>query len=225
MPTIENGFPGEDQAANFPSGPRIISARDFIRKANAALAGHDLSLARECLRAALAFQPEDTGLLMALGHVEFGLGYYETALERYHVVSDMEPRLVEALSSQALTLQLLQRSREARLAAKMALALEPADLISLKVMARISLDTGHHNQARDFCRRILNACPGDQEALILLDQCRFDMEAFLAEDVESELAREKTFTLMPPHFKEEPRLSLHGSLPPPLESVLIKFPG
>jgi tetratricopeptide (TPR) repeat protein len=159
----------------------ITSAQEFIRQAHAAFAGGDLQNTRQCLRAALAFQPEDAPLLLALGHVEFGLGLYELALERYVVVCEMESSLPEALSGRALTLQLLNRPIEAQAVARRALNLEPDNLVALKVLARVCLDQRRDGEARHWCRRILQQNPTDPEGLRLLDQCRFELDEFQAE--------------------------------------------
>lgn len=200
--------------AIMPSTPRITSAKDYLHMAHAAFQVSDLNRTRESLRAALAFQPEDERLILALGHVEFGLGMYALALQRYTVVCDMAPSLAIGHSSRALTLKLLNRSREARLAAEHALSLDIRDLVALKVLARISLDAGRHDRAREYCRRILNLNPMDAEALRLLDQCRFDLETFVAEEPAAA-------PLPPVAPKEEPGPQPDVQLG---ESVLVKFP-
>jgi tetratricopeptide (TPR) repeat protein len=161
--------------------PAITSAQDYLRMANAAFEKQDLPKARECLRAALAFQPEDADLLLALGHVEFGLGLYHVALELYSVVCELDSADSVARSCKALTLKIIQRSSEARAAAEDALTLDPDDRVALKVLARIHIDTGGHDKARALCRRLLNLNPMDAEALQFLNQCRFDLEAFVDE--------------------------------------------
>ena len=155
---------------------REPTAKDLIRAANAAFHEGRLPEAREALRAALACQPDDSELILALGHVEFGLAQFDLALRRYHLAAEMNPLRAEAHSSQALTLKLLGHRREADAAARRALGIDANDIVALKVLAKIRLEEGHHHQALQLCRRVLDQNPSDAEGLDFLDQCRFELD-------------------------------------------------
>lgn len=176
-----------DHGSAAPSDPRASeisrepTAQDFIRAANAAFHEGRLPEAREALRAALAWQPDDSELILALGHVEFGLAQFDLALHRYHLAAEMNPLRAEAHSSQALTLKLLGQSRQADAAARRALGIDANDMVALKVLAKIRLEDGHHHQARQLCRRILDQNPSDAEGLDFLDQCRFELAELTAD--------------------------------------------
>jgi hypothetical protein len=68
-------------------------------------------------------------------------------------------------------------SHEAAQAAVQALSIDPADAIALKVLARIHLNAGLNEAAREACQLILKGNPKDAEALKMME------EAELAENI------------------------------------------
>jgi len=56
--------------------------------------------------------------------------------------------------------------------------LTPQQLCDLRSQARLRLEAGQHEQAREFCRQILHRDSQDAEALQILGACAFDLNAF-----------------------------------------------
>src|SRR5580765_5997451 len=59
-----------------------------------------------------------------------------------------------------------------------AIPLTPQQLCDLRNQARLRLEAGQHEQARELCRQILHRDPHDAEAVRLLGRCSFDLSEF-----------------------------------------------
>jgi tetratricopeptide (TPR) repeat protein len=127
-------------------------------------------LVRKILLSARGLQPRSIDDELTLGFVYLELGDLCVALDWFTHVAKMRAGLSMAHSGRALTLQLLGQPVEALAAVQAALALDPRDIVALKVLVRINLDMNLPAQANAICLRILTINPGDPDATALLKQ-------------------------------------------------------
>ena len=79
-------------------------------------------------------------------------------------------------------MRLLGRSAEASRDAIRAVALDPGDLVGLKVLARIHLDAEQPEAARQACQLVLRKNAGDADAIQMIEEAMV-LEAKLAENL------------------------------------------
>ena len=145
-------------------------ATDWVGKADAAFADGNFAEAQWCLSAALDEDPGNAELALALGHFKLSAGDLPGALADYTHATLKKPHWAAGHASRALALQLLQRPHEAETEAQKSLALDSHDLVALKVLARIRLDSGQFADARNYCRRVLSSSPNDGDAAKMMDE-------------------------------------------------------
>jgi SAM-dependent methyltransferase len=119
----------------------------------------------------LGIDSGNVALIMALGDLDLNQRNYAEALAGYRRAVDRAPRLAAAYAGCALALKLLGKYEEAGTEAGLALRLDPANAIALKVMARLHLDAREIPAARECCARVLAAHPTDRDALALRQEC------------------------------------------------------
>ena len=147
-----------------------LTPEDLIEAAHAAFADGDLPAARQRLDSALALDPTNAELAVAVGHFKLHAGDVAGALVHYASAVRLMPRLAGAHSSQALALVLLGRTDEAEASALEALTLKPHDSVALKVLTRLLLDRNRVDEAQRIARLILQLNPEDAEAEQFLEQ-------------------------------------------------------
>jgi tetratricopeptide (TPR) repeat protein len=150
--------------------PAALTAEQLVFAADEALAGGDFAVVRQRLRAAFELSPNEGEIALALGHAELNGGSLPAALDAYSAAAALMPNSSFSHASRALALQLLARSPEARHAAVQAISLDPNQVIALKVLARIHLNTGCLDQAQLCCRRILSRHSKDGDARKMLEE-------------------------------------------------------
>lgn len=94
------------------------------------------------------------------------------ALACYRQALQRQPDFEEAHALCALALKLQGIPVKAKQAARAALALNPANALALKVLARVQLDWGNPDLAREHCDAVLARDPADADAQIMREQCR-----------------------------------------------------
>lgn len=146
------------------------TVQQLMAEAEAALARQDTPAARGHLEAAFRQAPENADLALALGHLEMGAENLPAALQAYSAATFSQPDLALAHASQSLALQLLNRPAEAASAAQRALEIDPGEIIALKVLARINLNTRKPGTAARLCHQILRSNDRDPEARQMLEQ-------------------------------------------------------
>jgi tetratricopeptide (TPR) repeat protein len=158
------------------------STGELTAAANEAFARGDIARVCECLSAALELSPDNGELALALGHAEMSGGNLEAARAAYWSATLLLPKLASAHSCHALAARLLGRKSEASRSAVRAISLDPRDAVGLKVLARIHLDAGQPEAARQACRLVLRRDPQDADANQMLEEV-FIQEAKLAENI------------------------------------------
>ena len=118
------------------------------------------------------FDPAAAEQWLALGHAKLGAEDLDGALACYRQVLQRQPDCEEAHTASAIVLKLSGMSVLAKHAARAALAINPANSIALKVLARVQLDWGNADLARDLCDAVLARDPADADALIMREQCQ-----------------------------------------------------
>jgi tetratricopeptide (TPR) repeat protein len=151
-------------------------------EANRAFTRGDIARVRECLSAALELSPEEGELALALGHAEMGEGNVEAAMASYWAATLLMPKVASAHSCHALAARLLGRNSEASRSAIRAISLNPRDAVGLKVLARIHLDAGQPEAARQACRLVLHELPDDEDARQMMEEVLVQ-EALLEENL------------------------------------------
>jgi len=111
---------------------------------------------------------------LAQGHAKLAAEDLDGALACYRRVLQRQPDCEEAQAASAIVLKLSGLDVMAKRAARAALAINPANPIALKVLARVQLDWGNADLARDLCDEVLARDPADADALIMRDQCRME---------------------------------------------------
>jgi tetratricopeptide (TPR) repeat protein len=149
-------------------------------EAHAAFLCGDVRRVRACLGEALEIVPNHGELALALGHAEMSTGNLEAALAAYWSATLRSPELAPAHSNHALVLQLLGREEEASRDALRAVALDPTDVVALKVLARTHLKAGQPEAALQASKLVLEQDESDYEALRIFEQATI-LEAKLGE--------------------------------------------
>ena len=150
--------------------PAALTAEQLVAAADEALAGGDFALVRQRLKAAFDLAPETGEIALALGHAELNGGSLPDALAAYSSAAALMPNSPASHASRALALQLLGRSEEASQAARQAIQIDPNQVIGLKVLARIHLNSGRPDLAQQCCRRILTRHSNDGDARKMLEE-------------------------------------------------------
>jgi acetyltransferase-like isoleucine patch superfamily enzyme len=154
------------------STAKLRTVRQLTAAADAAFARGDFATARRQFGAAFELDPRNGDLALALGHLELGAQNFEGARRAYAAAAANRPNLASAHACHALSLQLLNFPAEAAPAANRALAIDPNEVIALKVLARIHLNAGEAKLAKLVCHRILQRHANDAEASALLEEAR-----------------------------------------------------
>jgi tetratricopeptide (TPR) repeat protein len=191
IPELPPGDPSEGLAA----------AERLAVEAHAAFLRGDVRRVRACLGQALELAPSHGELALALGHAEMSAGNLEAALAAYWSATLRSPNLAPAHSNHALVLQLLGRHEEAARDALRAVALDPTDIVGLKVLARLHLKAGQHEAALQACKLVLEQDELDGEARRIFEQATI-LEAKLGEilpEHEAEAAQPRR--MIPPIVK------------------------
>ena len=100
------------------------------------------------------------------------LGNFEAALAAYSSAALLLPNAAAAHASRAVACQKLGRSHEAAQAALRAISLDPSDATALKVLARIHLDAGQHEAAKQACGQVLRRDAQDEEAAEMMREAQ-----------------------------------------------------
>lgn len=109
---------------------------------------------------------------LAQGHAKLAEEDFIGAVTAYRRAVQMQPESDLAHAYLALALQLQGVPRRAKLAAQAALNLQSKNSLALKVLARVQLDWGNPDLAREHCDAALALDPADADALIIREQCR-----------------------------------------------------
>lgn len=190
--TVPETSPAADSPDGMPAAERLAA------EAHTAFLRGDVRRVRSCLGAALELAPGHGELALALGHAEMSAGNLEAALAAYWNAALRTPNLAPAHSNHALVLQLLGRHEEASRDALRAVALDPTDIVGLKVLARIHLKAGQPEAALQACKLVLEQDEQDGEARRMFEQATIQEARF------GEILPETTADT-PPHPGKLPR--------------------
>ncbi len=144
---------------------------EALRRVEEHLTNENLDAASEVLIEAIARTPNNTDLIVASGHVAWKQGDLEKACLQFVRAATLKPDHVQAHA--ALAILFLQQSQfaEAEEAARKALTIDNAEITTLKVLAKICLDTERYQEAVQAYATILNHAPDDIDTLILVGNC------------------------------------------------------
>jgi Flp pilus assembly protein TadD len=153
--------------------------------------------AADAARRGLALEPDDVGLLDALGIAELDCDKFHDAELALRAALRLEPDDADLHAHLALTLARRKRYVEARAEIERALQLEPDSLSALRVRAQIAfLAEDAESTVRAYVSDLLRAAPGDHIGHAIL--------GFLS-------AREKDFTRSARELAEAARLDPSNS--------------
>lgn len=167
----------EGNVAGFPeSAPKNANDWDaLIQRATIAFKGGDTVETRKWLTEVGQKMPGRCDQVLNLGYLWLNLGDFPKATGWFNRAVELAPELACTHSSRALARALANQPAEAREDAERALALDPQDLVALKVLTRLSLDFKDKAPARRLCETILKLNPGDSDAQTMLEQTKVPM--------------------------------------------------
>jgi tetratricopeptide (TPR) repeat protein len=149
-------IPLAEPRLNLGSIVRLVQAGDYA-KARATL----LRIAPE--------HPRDAQLQQLLGHACLNLGQLAEAIAAYEKAVSLAPGDAATSACLALALQLAGKSAPAKMAAHRALAIDPHEIVALKVMARVAVDQQAGEEALAWCDRLAGIAPTDTDLANLRD--------------------------------------------------------
>ena len=146
-------------------------AEPYVQEAEVYFRQGNLVAAKESLRMAVAEDPADVDLTLALGNTCLRLGDTESACAEFRAATLANPRSALAQVSLAACLFMEERYAESESSARRALALEPGNGEALKVVGMSCLKVGRLNEGVQAYAEAVWRNPKDVDALSALSEC------------------------------------------------------
>ena len=183
-----SGFSTNSSAGASGSPPKTANDWEIlIQHATLAYQRGDALEARKGLASAGTESPGSCEQNLELGYLRLNLGDFPEAVVWFSHAVRLSPELAHTHSSRALAFALANQPTEAREDAERALALNPHDIVALKVLTRVCLNLKRPAQARTLCETILKLHPGDPDAQTMLDQSTVTMPVIEADTLSVKL--------------------------------------
>jgi Tfp pilus assembly protein PilF len=144
--------------------PYVQEADQYFRQGN-------FAAAKESLRKAVAEDPADVDLTLALANTCLRLGETEAACAEFRAATLANSRSALAQVSLAACLFMLERYAESELTARRALALEPGNGEALKVVGMSCVKAGRLTEGVHAYAEAVWRNPHDVDALMALSEC------------------------------------------------------
>ena len=142
-----------------------------LERAQEAFVKADWPAAAEALKEALEEAPHNAELSILLGHARMNGKDVSGALEAYDACVRLAPEQSVVHACRAMALQVLHRAAEASASADRALAIDPNDVIALKVKTRLAINASDVDAAMTLCKQLMAIVPDDQDVMLLANEC------------------------------------------------------
>lgn len=160
-----------------PKSTALPDIKDWcLARADEWYARQDWPLAQEFLQHALDIDPHDLSVWIALGSVHYAAGNLKSAQLAFTHARELDQRNPEILLHLAVTHQQLENWAEAEWFFKQSLELAPNHIQALKLFSGFLMFRNRPQEARPHLERALLAELDDQDLLMRLGVCCFQMD-------------------------------------------------